>query len=119
MGFRVELTTGSSIAVASPKRTGAAVIVDIDTLLELEGGKRAKSLQDRTDRKLTGNAAATLRGASTVEDIVAAFGLAVDRDATRTSCPVARPFFSPRTSAGDPAAITRRVPSPSPSFPKP
>ena len=82
MGFRIELTTGRSIAVASPKRTGAAVIVDIDTLLELEGGKRVKSLQDRTDRKLTGAAAAALRGASNVEDIVAALHRAIDRDAT-------------------------------------
>ena len=82
MGFRVELTSGHSIAVASPKRTGAAVIVDLDRVLELEGGKRAKSIQDRADRKLTGNAAAALRGASTVEDIVAALDRAVDRDAT-------------------------------------
>ena len=82
MGFRVELTTGRSIAVASPKRTGAAVIVDIDTLLELEGGKRAKSLQDRTDRKLTGTAATALRGASKIEDIVAALDRAIDTDAT-------------------------------------
>ena len=56
MGFSVELTTGRSIAVASPKRTGAAVIVDLDSVLELERGKRAKALQDATDRKLTGNA---------------------------------------------------------------
>ncbi|MCY4120362.1 MAG: hypothetical protein OXG72_05505, partial [Acidobacteria bacterium] len=82
MGFRVELTTGRSIAVASLKRTGAAVIVDIDNLLELEGGKRAKSLQDRTDRKLTGAAAAGLRSASTVEDVMAALERAVDRDVT-------------------------------------
>ena len=33
MGFRVELTTGRSIAVRSQKRTGAAVTVDLDSLL--------------------------------------------------------------------------------------
>ena len=95
MGFRVELTTGSSIAVASPKRTGAAVIVDLDSLLELEGGKRAKSLQDQTDRKLTGNAAAALRSASTVEDIVAALERAVDRDATPDIVPGGTPVLQP------------------------
>ena len=95
MGFRVELTTGRSIAVASPKRTGAAVIVDIDTLLELEGGKRAKSLQDRTDRKLTGTAAAALRGASKVEDIVAALDRAIDRDATPDIMPGGTPVLQP------------------------
>ncbi len=95
MGFRVELTTGRSIAVASPKRTGAAVIVDLDSVLELEGGKRAKSIQDRTDRKLTGNAAAALRGASTLEDIVAAFDRAVDRDATPDIVPGGAPVLQP------------------------
>ena len=82
MGFRVELTTGRSISVASPKRTGAAVIVDLDSVLALERGKRAKALQDATDRKLTGTAAATLRTASTVADVVAALERTVDRDAT-------------------------------------
>ena len=95
MGFRVELTTGRSIAVASPKRTGAAVIVDLDSVLELEGGKRAKSIQDRTDRKLTSNAAVTLRGASTVEDIVAALDRAVDRDATPDIVPGGTPVLQP------------------------
>ena len=95
MGFRVELTTGRSIAVTSPKRTGAAVIVDIDTLLELEGSKRVKSLQDRTDRKLKGTAAAALRGASKVEDIVAALGRAIDRDATPDIVPGGTPVLQP------------------------
>ncbi len=95
MGFRVELTTGRSIAVASPKRTGAAVILDLDSVLELDGGKRTKSIQERADRKLTGNAAATLRGASTAEDIVAAFGLAVDRDATPDIVPGGTPVLQP------------------------
>ena len=94
MGFRVELTTGRSIAVASPKRTGAAVVVDLDSVLELEGGKRTKSLQDRTDRRLAGNAAASLRGASTIEDIVAAFDRAVDRDATPDIVPGGTPVSS-------------------------
>ena len=95
MGFRVELTTGRSIAVGSPKRTGAAVIVDLDNLLELEGAERARSVQGRTDRKLTGKAAAALRGASTVEDIVAAFDRAVDRDATPDIVPGGTPVLQP------------------------
>ena len=95
MGFRVELTTGRSIAVASPKRTGAAVIVDLDSVLQLEGGKRAKAIQDRTDRKLTGNAGAALRSASTVEDIVAALDRAIDRDATPDIVPGGTPVLQP------------------------
>ena len=95
MGFRVELTTGRSIAVASPKRTGAAVIVDLGSLLEREGGKRAKAIQDQTDRKLTGKAVAALRSASTVADAVAALDRSVDRDATPDIVPAGTPVLQP------------------------
>ena len=95
MGFRVEPTTGRSIAVASPKRTGAAAIVDLDRVLALEGGKRAKALQDATDRKLTRNAAVALRSASTVADVVAALDGTVDRDATPDIVPAGTPVLQP------------------------
>ena len=95
MGFRVELTTGRSIAIASPKRTGAAVVVDLDQLLELGGRQRAKALQDATDRKLAGNAAATLRTSSTVADVVAALERTVDRDATPDVVPRGTPVLQP------------------------
>ena len=95
MGFRVELTTGRSIAVASPKRTGAAAIVDLDSVLELEPGKRAKVLESATDRKLTGNAAATLRTASTVADVVAALERTVDRAATPDVVAAGTPVLQP------------------------
>ena len=93
--FGVRLTTGRSIAVASPKRTGAAAIVDLDSVLELEPGKRAKALQDATDRKLTGNAAATLRTASTVADVVAALERTVDRAATPDVVAAGTPVLQP------------------------
>ena len=95
MGFRVERTTGRSIAVASPKRTGAAVVVDLDHLLRTSSRKRVKALQDWTDRKLTGNAATALRAADTVEDIVAAFGHAVDRNVTPDVMPEGTPVLQP------------------------
>ncbi len=95
MGFRVELTAGRSVAVRSPKRTGAAVIVDIDHLLELDGGKRAKALRDRTDRKLTGTAASALRAAETTDDILAALDRIVDRDATPDMVVAGTPVLQP------------------------
>ena len=54
MGFQVEISSGHSIGIRSPKRTGAAVIVDLDGLLGMASGPRVKKLQDQTDRKLTG-----------------------------------------------------------------
>ena len=95
MGFRVEVTTGRSIAVASQKNTGAAVVVELDRLLELDGGKRAKELQNSTDRKLMGKAATLLRDAAAVEDIVAALDRAVDRNATPDIVPAGTPVLQP------------------------
>ena len=54
MGFRVELTTGHSIAVRSQKRTGAGVVIDLDALLAVDGSGRGRELQTLTDRRLTG-----------------------------------------------------------------
>ena len=95
MGFRVELTAGRSIAVRSTKRTGAAVVVDLDSLLRVEAGKRARSLQDTADRKLTGAAKAALRDAADPADIVAALDRAVDRDATPDIVPAGTPVLQP------------------------
>ena len=95
MGFRVELTTGRSIALASQKRTGAAVVVDLDGLLALEAGKRAKALQDAIDRRLTGTVTTALRAASDVADVVAALERVVDRDATPEIVPAGTPVLQP------------------------
>ena len=95
MGFRVELTTGRSIAVRSQKRTGAAVTVDLDSLLDVDGGKRAKVLQDATDQRLTGNAASSLRNAVDSAEVVAALDGKVDRDATPDILPAQIPVLQP------------------------
>ena len=95
MGFRIELTTGRSIAVAPPKRTGAAVVVDLDALLEFDRSKRAKALQDTTDRKLTGAVSALLRDASETAEIVAALDRVVDRDVTPDVLPAGTPVLQP------------------------
>ncbi len=95
MGFRIELTTGHSIAVASQKRTGAAVITNLNRLLAIEGGKRAIALRDTTDRKLTGNALSALRKASTISDLVSALDRVIDRDATPEAVPAGTPVLQP------------------------
>ncbi len=95
MGFRVETTTGRSIAVASPKRTGAAVVVDLDHLIGLDGARRAKALQDATARKLPDKAARVLRQASTIPDLVAALDRVIDRDATPDVTPIGTPVLQP------------------------
>ena len=95
MGFRIELTAGRSIAVRSRQRTGAAVVIDLDALLSLDPGKRAKAVAERTDHKLTGKAEAALRQAGTVEDAVAALEGRIDRDATPDVVPAHTPVLQP------------------------
>ena len=95
MGFRVDLSSGRSIAIRSQKRTGAAVIVDLDRLLDLTGSRRTKELRNQTDRQLTGRAAAGLKKASTVEDIVVALDRFIDRDATPNVIPRDSPILQP------------------------
>ena len=95
MGFRVELTTGRSIAVRSQSRTGAAVIMDLDRLLGLEGSKRAKALQDATGQKLPGAAAVGVRDAMEPADVVAGLDRKVDRDATPDIMPPGTPILQP------------------------
>ena len=95
MGFQIELTTGRSIAIASPTRTGAAVIVNLDSLLASDGGKRARALQDSTGRKVTGKPLSALRKASTTADLVAALDRVVDRAATPDVVPAASPVLQP------------------------
>ena len=95
MGFRVELTTGRSIAVRSPERTGAAVVIDLDVMLAEDGSRRARELQAATDRRLAGAAANALRDSASAEDIVAALDRNVDRDATPTILPAGTPVLQP------------------------
>ena len=95
MGFRIELTTGRSIAVRSKKRTGAAVVVDLDQLLKEADTKRAKQLMDATDQKLAGKEAATLSNATEPLDVVALLDRKVDRDATPSLLPGGVPILQP------------------------
>ena len=95
MGFRVELTTGRSIAVRSPERTGAAVVIDLDVMLAEDGSRRVRELQAATDRRLTGATANALRDSASAEDIVAALDRNVDRDATPTILPAGTPVLQP------------------------
>ena len=95
MGFRIELTAGRSIAVRSPKRTGAAAVVDVDELLSAAGGKRARAVAERTGHKVAGAADAALRRAETVEDVVAALEGRIDRDATPDVVPAQTPVLQP------------------------
>ena len=95
MGFRLEVTSGRSIAVRSQKRTGAAIIVDLDGLLDVDRDGRVSVLQDATDQRLTGNEGAALRNARDPSEFVAAIDSKIDRDATPDILPSNTPVLQP------------------------
>ena len=95
MGFRIEVTTGRAIAVRSQKRTGAAVVVDLNELLNVDAGRRANSLQNTVGRTLVDNEARALRAAKDPEEMVAAIDRKVDRDATPDILPAGVPILQP------------------------
>ena len=95
MGFRIDVTSGRSIAVRSQKRTGAAVVVDLDQLLNVDAGRRGNSLQNDAGRSITDSEARSLRAAKNPEEIVAAIDHKVDRDATPNILPPGVPVLQP------------------------
>ena len=82
MGFRLETASGRTAAIKAAKKYGAPAAVDIEALLEEDPAKRAKWLQDRSDRKLTDRVRRALQGADTLEALHAALEPVIDKNAT-------------------------------------
>ena len=82
MGFRLETASGRSVAIKAAKKHGAPATVNLEALLHEEPGKRAKWMQDRTDRKLTTKVKRAVGGAGTMEELHAALDRVIDRNAT-------------------------------------
>lgn len=82
MGFEVETTAGRAVAVR-PKH----IVVDLDALLEVSGGKRSGWLKEHGDCDLSGRAATDLADAETVNDLVAALGRRLSPQTPRPLAP--------------------------------
>ncbi len=95
MGFRIERSTGRSVAIKAQLRGGAPTTIDLDALLGVPPGQRAKWVEKRTGRKLTKTVTVPLRGAHTLESVHAALGRVVDRDATPDLVPPGSPVLQP------------------------
>ncbi len=82
MGFRLETATGRSVAIRSPKKHGAPTALDLDALLAQPSANRAKTIQDRTDRKLTDTVKKSVAAATSLESLHAALLPVIDHAAT-------------------------------------
>jgi hypothetical protein len=95
MGFRLERTTGPSIAVKAHKRQGAPTAIDLEALLGEPAEKRDKWIADRADRKLTDTLKKAVREAKAIDDLHAALAPVVDRYATPDLVPAGAMVLQP------------------------
>ena len=82
MGFLIERATGTSVAVKPAKKGGAPTTVDLEALLEIAAGGRAKWLQDRADRKFPASVTKAVKEAATLEALHQALDKVIDKGAT-------------------------------------
>src|SRR5690606_31009712 len=82
MGFRLETTTGRSIAIRAQAKHGAPTAIDLEELLAARPNDRKKWLDDRIDRKLTPRVLNEVKAAESITELHAAFEGVIDYRAT-------------------------------------
>lgn len=82
MGFRLETATGRSVAIKAQKKQGAPTALDLDALLAEGRGDRAKTVEQRADRKLTDRVKKAVADAGTLDALHAALLPVIDTAAT-------------------------------------
>jgi hypothetical protein len=95
MGFQLQIAEGVSVAVRPKKTHGAPVTVNLEKLLAVKSGERAKWLAQESVQKLTGTEEKALRAASTIADAVAALGKKVAAGVTPSPVPAGAMVFQP------------------------
>lgn len=87
MGFRLEVTQGSTIAIKAAKRHGAPAAINLDDLLATKGTDRVKWLADRTEQKFSGDVVKSIQNAATLDDLLVSLDRRIARNATPDKVP--------------------------------
>ena len=95
MGFRLETARGRTAAIKAAKKHGAPAAVDLEAVLNEPADKRARWLQDRTDRKPTDNVSRDIKDADNIEAMHAALDSIIDKNATPDLVPAGAMVFQP------------------------
>lgn len=86
MGFRLEVVTAPSIAIAGKRKhkgeVAAPTVINLSELLAKKAGERAKWLKEHTDQEVTGEAERALKFAANLDDLLAALDRKIARNAT-------------------------------------
>jgi hypothetical protein len=95
MGFDLEVAKGRSIAIKPVKSHGAPTTINLEELLAAKSTDRTKWLTERTDQKITGQAAEALNNAGTIDDLLAALEKRIAHEVTPSTVPIGAMIFQP------------------------
>ena len=95
MGFRIETTTGRSLAIKAVKKHGAPAAIDLDALLQEEPARRKKWIADRADRKLSVTVQNAVESAESLAELHAALIPVADQRATPDLVPLGAMVLQP------------------------
>jgi hypothetical protein len=95
MGFNLEVADGPSIAIKPTKSHGAPATINLEELLAAKSSDRSKWLSERTDQKVTGQAAEALKSAESIPDLLAALEKKIARAVTPNIVPKGAMIFQP------------------------
>jgi len=95
MGFDLELSTGRSIAIKPIKSHGAPSTINLEQLLATKPADRSKWFAEKTDQKLTGQAADALKKAASLEDLLAALEKKIAKEVTPNVVPAGAMILQP------------------------
>lgn len=95
MGFELHVAQGQSVAIRPAKKNGAPATINLEELLRVSLGDRLKWFAERTDQKLSGQAAEALKSARTLEELTAALEKKIARAITPNAVPQGAMIFQP------------------------
>lgn len=92
MGFKLELASGPSIAIKPKKPHGAPVVINLETLLNLNGKDRVKWLKENADQEEKSD---VFKNADSIESLVSALERKIARQATPSVAPIGSLILQP------------------------
>ena len=95
MGFELQVSAGKSIAIKPVKSHGAPATINLEALLAAKPADRSKLLNEWTDQKLGTSDAASLKDATSIDELVAALEKKVAKHVTPGIVPADSMVFQP------------------------
>src|SRR6266567_1980651 len=91
MGFRLEVASGPSIAIAGKRKhrgeVAAPTIIDLNKLFAAAGKDRVKWLKENASQEISGEPEKALKDANNIEELLAALDRKIARNATPSVVP--------------------------------